>query len=56
MRRLCLECLSKTQERITAACTHNADKDADWWVKWWDKEIERQMQAMKTHCQDKPTD
>ena len=48
---MCPECQAKSYDRIEAAITHNRDKEADWWVSWWDKEIQRQETAMKTHCE-----
>ena len=50
-RTLCPNCLDKAQDRINAAVEHNQDKDVEWWVKWWDKECERQLKQMESCCE-----
>lgn len=52
--RLCPKCFPASRKRIDAATYHNADKSVDWWVKWWEKEEERQMICFRKHRYDGP--
>jgi hypothetical protein len=29
---------------------HNPDRDVDWWAAWFGPETERQLRAMREHC------